>query len=61
MTNKLTNSNEQSPSWEYDSHSASQEILQVKREVHHSAHKSPPLVHILSQMNPVHTHLISLT
>jgi hypothetical protein len=47
----LTNPIEQNPSWEDNSHSASQEIsnLPFNQKVHYHVHKSSP-----SQMNPVH-------
>jgi len=53
----LTNCMEQSPSWDANSRSASQEIicLQWNTKVHYCVHKSPPVVTILSWINPVHT------
>ena len=56
LTYLLTYSMEQSPSWEANRFSASQEILRIlwNPKVRYSIHKCPPPVPILSQLDPVH-------
>jgi hypothetical protein len=55
MFNQLTASKEQSPSWEADSSSVSQEISCILRNpmVNHRVQNSLPSAPILSQTNPV--------
>jgi len=57
LTYLLTHSLQQSPSWEANRLSASQEIPHIlwNPMVHHRTHKCPPTVPILSQLDPVHT------
>ena len=61
----LTYSKVQSPSWEANWFTASQEIPRILRKptVHYRTHKRPPPVPILCQPNPVHiptSHLLEI-
>jgi len=63
LTYLLTHSMQQSPSWEANRFSASQEIPHIlwTTKVHYRIHKCPPPVPILSQLDPVHTQRIRVS
>jgi hypothetical protein len=48
---------QQSPSWEADSHSASQEIhrLLLDPKIHYRVHNSPPVGPVMDQLSLAHT------
>jgi hypothetical protein len=55
--NPLTDSMVLSPPWEADNSSATQEIRRIlcNLVMYYRIYNNPPLIPVLSQMNPVHT------
>jgi len=53
---EVTNTMEQNAPWEANSSSASQEIPHILRKlkVHYHIYESPPLLPVMSQINPIH-------
>jgi len=56
LTHSLNYSMQQSPSWEANRFSASQEIPRIlwNQKVHYHVHRCPPPVRILNHIDPIH-------